>query len=99
MSRKPKWVAKLQLLLHSLCQLRLLNKLGESAFAFRLSFPKTAPNSVLIRGEEGDAANMGVSYNVKLHVAENQEDFKGTKKAAVAMSVRKVSKEHRNLFH
>ena len=64
--------------------------MGESAFPFCLDFPNTAPNSVLIKGEEGDAANMGVSYDVKLHVAENAEDFKGSKKASVAMSIRKV---------
>lgn len=56
-----------------------------------LNFPKTAPNSVLIKGEEGDASNMGVSYDVKLHVADNSEDFKGAKKASVSMGIRKVS--------
>ena len=66
--------------------------MGDSACPFLLTFPKTAPNSVLIRGEEGDAANMGVSYDVKLHVADHQEDFKGTKKASVTMSIRKVCK-------
>jgi len=45
---------------------------------------------VLIRGEEGDAANMGVSYDVRLHVGENGEDFKGAKKSSVSMSIRKV---------
>ena len=55
-----------------------------------LTFPQTAPNSVLIKGEEGDAANMGVSYDVKLHVADHAEDYKGSKKASVGMSVRKV---------
>ncbi|TRY76389.1 hypothetical protein TCAL_02711 [Tigriopus californicus] len=71
-------------------QSKLIQKLGDSAFPFVLNFPKTAPNSVLIKGEEGDASNMGVSYDVKLHVADNSEDFKGVKKASVAMGIRKV---------
>ena len=67
-----------------------MTKLGESSFPFMLSFPQTAPNSVLIKGEEGDASNMGVSYDVRLHIADHAEDYKGAKKGTVAMSVRKV---------
>ena len=43
-----------------------------------------------IRGEEGDAAHMGVSYEVRLHVADSPEDYTGSKKATVNMSIRKV---------
>lgn len=50
----------------------------------------TSPNSVLIKGEDGDAINMGVSYDVRLHVADSVDDYKGTKKASVNMSIRKV---------
>ena len=71
-------------------QQRLMQKLGDSAKPFALNFPKTAPNSVLINGEEGDASNMGVSYEVRLHVAENSEDYRGQKKSTVSMSIRKV---------
>ena len=71
-------------------QTRLISKLGESAHPFALTFPKTAPNSVLIRGEEGDAASMGVSYEVRITVGESAEDHKGSKKSTVAMSIRKV---------
>ena len=34
---------------------------------------------------------MGVSYDVRLHVADHAEDYKGSKKSSVGMSVRKVS--------
>lgn len=71
-------------------QMRLMQKLGDGARPFALTFPQTAPNSVLIKGEEGDAANMGVSYEVRLHVAESPEDYTGSKKATVNMSIRKA---------
>ena len=67
-----------------------MQKLGDGAKPFTLSFPQSAPNSVLIRGEEGDSAAMGVSYEVKLHVGDSSEDHVGTKKASVHMSIRKV---------
>lgn len=62
-------------------QTRLLHKLGPSAHPFLLSFPRSAPNSVLIRGDEGDAQNMGVTYDVRLHLADHQV---GRGKAVVA---------------
>jgi len=72
-------------------QTRLIQKLGpDNAYAFTLTFPQTAPNSVLIKGEDGDATNMGVSYDVRLHLADHVEDFKGAKKSSVSMSIRKV---------
>ena len=77
----------------SILQTRLIQKLGDSAFPFCLQFPRSAPNSVLIRGEEGDATPMGVSYEVRLHVADGEGDFRGPKKESVAMSVRKVRKD------
>ena len=67
-----------------------MQKLGEGAKPFTLSFPQSAPNSVLIQGEEGDAKAMGVSYEVKLHVGDNSEDHVSSKKASVHMSIRKV---------
>ena len=67
-----------------------MQKLGEGAKPFTLSFPQSAPNSVLIRGEEGDSKAMGVSYEVKLHVGDNSEDHVGSKKASVHMSIRKA---------
>ena len=67
-----------------------MQKLGEGAKPFTLSFPQSAPNSVLIQGEEGDSKAMGVSYEVKLHVGDNSEDHVSSKKASVHMSIRKV---------
>jgi hypothetical protein len=54
-----------------------------------------------IKGEEGDAANMGVSYEVRLHIAENADDYRGSKKDTVNMSIRRVresGEEHLGLF-
>ena len=68
-----------------------MQKLGEGAKPFTLNFPQSAPNSVLIRGEEGDSAQMGVSYEVRLHIGESSDDFAGAKKNSVHMSIRKVN--------
>merc|ERR1712156_1143666 len=70
-------------------QTRLIQKLGEGAKPFSLSFPQSAPNSVFIKGEDGDASEMGVSYHVKLHMGDSSEDYVGSKKATVTMSIRK----------
>lgn len=69
-----------------------MQKLGEGAKPFTLSFPQSAPNSVMIRGEEGDSTSMGVSYEVKIHVTDSSEDYQGPKKASVHMSIRKVTR-------
>ena len=68
-----------------------MQKLGEGAKPFTLAFPQSAPNSVLIRGEEGDSSTMGVSYEVRLHIGDSSEDHGGSKKNSVHMSIRKVS--------
>ena len=65
--------------------------MGDGASPFTLSFPQSAPNSVLIKGEDGDSAQMGVTYDVRLHIGENFEDFTGIKKSTVHMSIRKVT--------
>ena len=70
-------------------QTRLMQKLGDGAKPFTLAFPQSAPNSVLIRGEEGDSAQMGVTYEVRLHVGDSSDDFGGAKKSSVNMSIRK----------
>ncbi|XP_040580851.1 arrestin homolog [Lepeophtheirus salmonis] len=71
-------------------QSRLTRKLGDMAFPFILNFPEIAPNSVLIRGDEGDASQMGVNYEVRVHIGDGPSDFKGTKKSSVSMSIRKT---------
>lgn len=43
-----------------------------------------------IKGEEGDAVNMGVSFEVRVHIAESADDYRGSKKDTVNMSIRKV---------
>ena len=46
---------------------------------------------VLIRGEEGDTSQMGVSYEVRIHIADSIDDYDGSKKNTVCMNIRKVS--------
>lgn len=71
-------------------QAKLIQKLGEAnAKPFSLSFPQSAPNSVLIRGEEGDTSQMGVSYEVRIHIADSIDDYDGSKKNTVCMNIRK----------
>jgi len=74
-------------------QSRLIQKLGDGAFAFSLNFPDLAPNSVLICGDESeDPANrtMGVFYDVRVHLAENNDDVVGKKGSTVTMAIRKA---------
>ena len=72
-------------------QERLVQKLGMlTARPFALHFPPTAPNSVIIRGDEGDNATMGVSYEVRVHIGDRADDHMGQKKSTVSMSIRKV---------
>merc|ERR1711953_834225 len=74
-------------------QTRLIQKLGEGAFPFSLNFPDLAPNSVIICADEDeDPANrtMGVFYEVRVHLAENADDFVGKKGTTVSMGIRKA---------
>ena len=77
-------------------QTRLIQKLGDGAKPFALSFPQSAPNSVLIKGEDGDSAQMGVTYDVRIHLGESSEDHTGMKKSSVHMGIRKVLKSITN---
>ena len=45
----------------------------------------------MIRGEEGDTSQMGVSYEVRIHIADSIDDYDGSKKNTVCMNIRKVS--------
>ena len=72
-------------------QERLVQKLGmNTARPFALNFPEHPPNSVIIRGDNGEGDSMGVSYEVRVHIGESVEDHKGQKKSTVAMTIRKV---------
>jgi len=71
-------------------QAKLLEKFGNEARPFCLKFPKNAPNSVHITGNEGDVEDMGVSFEVRIHVGDHGGDFNDRKKSTVTMSVRKT---------
>ena len=70
--------------------------MGEGAKSFVLSFPQSSPNSVLIKGEDGDSSQMGVYYDVRLQVGDSSDKFNllnfGLIKNSVRMSIRKVTK-------
>lgn len=74
-------------------QNRLIEKLGDGTMPFTLNFPELAPNSVLICADEDeDPANrtMGVFYDVRVHLADQAEDYTGKKGSSVSMGIRKV---------
>jgi len=68
---------------------KLVQKLGDQARPFTLNFPKSAPNSVIIRGEDGDTAEMGVSFEVKLHITKDADGGITDRKSVVSMAIRK----------
>ena len=53
---------------------------------------------VLIRGEEGDTSQMGVSYEVRIHIADSIDDYDGSKKNTVCMNIRKVSTKYKLMY-
>jgi len=74
-------------------QSRLIQKLGEGAMPFSLHFPDLAPNSVVICADENEDPSqrtMGVFYDIRVHLAENADDFQGKKGSTVSMGIRKA---------
>jgi len=74
-------------------QEKLMQKLGEGAKPFTLQFPQLSPNSVMIKGEDGDTSQMGVSYEIRLQIGDSSDRFDqiqiGLKNSSVNMSIRK----------
>eukprot|EP00090_Calanus_glacialis_P028990 TRINITY_DN46486_c0_g1_i1.p1 TRINITY_DN46486_c0_g1~~TRINITY_DN46486_c0_g1_i1.p1 ORF type:complete len:406 (-),score=100.14 TRINITY_DN46486_c0_g1_i1:476-1693(-) len=74
-------------------QSRLIQKLGEGAMPFTLNFPELAPNSVVICADENEDPSqrtMGVFYDIRVHLAENADDYQGKKGSTVSMGIRKA---------
>jgi len=74
-------------------QSRLIQKLGEGALPFSLHFPELAPNSVVICADDNEDPSqrtMGVFYDIRVHLAENADDFQGKKGSTVSMGIRKA---------
>jgi len=74
-------------------QSRLIQKLGEGAMPFTLHFPDLAPNSVIICADDNEdpsTRTMGVFYDIRVHLAENADDFQGKKGSTVSMGIRKA---------
>lgn len=54
---------------------RLLKRLGQNAFPFTFHFPQNAPCSITLQpGDDDQGKPLGVEYNVKVFVADNEED-------------------------
>ncbi|XP_076043454.1 arrestin homolog [Oratosquilla oratoria] len=71
-------------------QERLIKKLGSNAYAFSISIPKNAPNSVILEpGNDDSSQPLGVIYDLRLYVAEEKEE-RPHKRNSVAFAVRKV---------
>ncbi|KAK8739362.1 hypothetical protein OTU49_003597 [Cherax quadricarinatus] len=69
---------------------RLLKKLGGNAYPFAVSLPDNAPCSVQLHpGSEETAKPLGVIYELKVYVAESEEE-KPHRRNSVTLAVRKV---------
>jgi len=67
-----------------------MKKLGPTAYPFILKFPPNAPNSVTIQSGDDDTSKpLGVLYNVKTYVAENEEQD-SHKRSSVSLIIKKV---------
>jgi arrestin-2 len=74
-------------------QEKLIKKLGENnnVFPFTFRIPQTAPPSVTLQqtSEEDDGKPLGVEYEIKAFVADNDQD-PGHKRSSVSLRIRKV---------
>jgi len=73
-------------------QEKLIKKLGENnnVFPFMFRLPDTAPPSVTLQPGEGDAGKpLGVEYELKAFVADNDQD-PGHRRSTVSLRIRKV---------
>jgi hypothetical protein len=67
-----------------------MKKLGPTAYPFTFKFPPNAPNSVTLQSGEADTNKpLGVFYNIKTYVAEN-EDQESHKRSSVSLTIKKV---------
>jgi len=71
-------------------QERLVKKLGPNAFPFTFTFPSVSPSSVTLQaGEDDEGKPLGVDYNIRTYVGQNEED-KGHKRSQVALIIKKL---------
>jgi hypothetical protein len=67
-----------------------MKKLGPTAYPFTFKFPPNAPSSVTIQsGDEDSSKPLGVFYDVKTYVAENEEQD-SHKRSSVSLTIKKV---------
>jgi len=67
-----------------------MKKLGPTAYPFTFNFPRNAPSSVTLQsGDEETSKPLGVFYNVKTYVADNEEE-ESHKRSSVSLTIKKV---------
>ena len=67
-----------------------MEKLGPTAYPFTFKFPENAPSSVTIQSGDADTNKpLGVFYNIKTYVAENEEQ-ESHKRSSVSLAIKKV---------
>lgn len=71
-------------------QERLVKKLGPNAYPFTFQFPNVSPSSVTLQaGEDDEGKPLGVDYNIRAFVGQNEED-KGHKRSQVSLTIKKL---------
>lgn len=71
-------------------QEKLIKKLGANAFPMTFQFPQLSPSSVTLQaGEDDQGKPLGVEYNVKIFVGDNDED-KTHKRSTVSLAIKKL---------
>lgn len=69
---------------------KLLKRFGETSFPFTFDLPVNAPPSVTLQpGPEDRGPPLGVEYELRLFVAENELD-KPSKRSTIGMAIRKL---------
>jgi hypothetical protein len=68
-----------------------MKKLGPTAYPFTFKFPPNAPSSVTLQsGEEDTSKPLGVFYDIRTYVAENEQQ-ESHKRSSVTLAIKKVS--------
>lgn len=71
-------------------QEKLSKKLGGNAYPFIFKFPDMAPCSVTLQSGDGDDSKpLGVEYNLRVYVGDNEED-RGHKRSTVNLTIKKL---------
>lgn len=71
-------------------QEKIVGKLRENAHPFVFKFPEMAPCSVVLQsGDDGETRPLGVEYNLKVYVADSEEE-RPHKRSSVTLTIKKL---------